>query len=130
MPGYMKDALQKFRHPAPTRPQHLPHQLTTPNYGYTEPHLEHPTYNSPELNIDESKNFQLVLGMFFYHSQAFDPTNIFTLNTISAERSKITQDTAKKVVQLLNYEATHPEAITCYHTIGMTLHMHSDAYFL
>ena len=49
------------------------------------------------------------------------------MNTIAAKQSKYSQETAKKVVQLLNYAATHPEAITRYHTIRMTLHTHNDA---
>ena len=52
---------------------------------------------------------------------------LVALNIIAAQQSKITQETAKKVVKLLNYAATHPEAITIYHTKGITLHMHSDA---
>ena len=52
------------------------------------------------------------------------------LNTIAAQQLKITQEKAKKVVQLLNYAATHPKAITRYHTSGITLHMYIDASFL
>ena len=55
---------------------------------------------------------------------------LVTLNTIVAEKSKITQKTAKQVVQLINYAAAHPEEITRYHASGMTLHMHSDTSFL
>ena len=36
----------------------------------------------------------------------------------------------KKLVQILNYSDTHPEAITCYHASRMTLHIHSDVSFL
>ena len=53
MPGYVKDALQKFQHHTPTRPQHSPHQWTAPQYGYTAPQLEHPKDDSPELNTEE-----------------------------------------------------------------------------
>ena len=34
------------------------------------------------------------------------------------------------MVQLLNYAATHPEAINCYHASRMTLHLNSDKSFL
>ena len=37
---------------------------------------------------------------------------------------------SEKLVQLLDYAATHPEAITRYHPSVMTLHMHSKASFL
>ena len=52
------------------------------------------------------------------------------LNSIAAEQAKITEATAKSVTQLLNYAATHSEAITRYHASGMILHIHSDSSFL
>ena len=55
---------------------------------------------------------------------------IVALNTIAAQQYKSTEETSNKVVQLLNYAATHPEAITRYHASGMILHMQSDASFL
>jgi hypothetical protein len=33
MPGYIKDALHKFQHPLPKRPQYAPHNWTVPVYG-------------------------------------------------------------------------------------------------
>jgi hypothetical protein len=33
MPGYIKDALHKFQHPLPKRPQYAPHNWTVPAYG-------------------------------------------------------------------------------------------------
>jgi hypothetical protein len=33
MPGYISKALHRFQHTPPTRPQHAPHQWTTPTYG-------------------------------------------------------------------------------------------------
>ena len=33
-------------------------------------------------------------------------------------------------MQMINYAATHPEAITQYHVSGIILHMHIDASFL
>ena len=55
---------------------------------------------------------------------------LVALNTIAAQQSKIAQEISKKEVQLINYAATHPEAITRYHSSVMTLHMHRDASFL
>ena len=65
-----------------------------------------------------------------YYARAVDPTMLVSLNTIAAQKPKTTQETAKKVVQLLNYAATHPEAITRYHASGIKLHMHSDASYI
>jgi hypothetical protein len=33
MPGYIKDALHKFQHPLPKRPEYAPHNWTLPAYG-------------------------------------------------------------------------------------------------
>ena len=33
IPGYVVEALQKFQHTKPQRPQHAPHQWNTPAYG-------------------------------------------------------------------------------------------------
>ena len=62
--------------------------------------------------------------MFYAH--ALYPKMLVTLNTIAAEKLKRTQETAKKVVQLLNYTATHTETITRYHNRGMNLYMNSN----
>ena len=55
---------------------------------------------------------------------------LVALNTITAQQSKTTQEKAKKVVQLLNYAATHPDAISIYHDSRMKLHTHIDTSFL
>ena len=130
MPGYMKDALHKFQHPTPTIPQHLLHQWKAPNYGYTAPQLAHPTNNSLELNPDESINAQQVVGKFLYYARTVDPTMLVTLNSIAAEQSKNHQVIAEKVVKLLNYVVTHPEAITRYHASVMNLHIPRNVSFL
>jgi hypothetical protein len=33
MPGYIKDAIHKFHHPMPKRPQYSPHNWNVPTYG-------------------------------------------------------------------------------------------------
>ena len=108
----MKDALHKFQHPTPTRSQNLLRKWIAPNYGSTVTQLAHHTDDSPALNIDETRNVQHLVRTFLYYTRAFELSMIGTLNIIAAEKSKITQTTEKKVVQLLNYLATHPEAIT------------------
>ena len=123
----MKDKLQKFQHPTSTRPHHSPHQWTSPKYGFTATQLAHSEDNSPVLNTEEENTVQQVVGTFLYYARAVEPAILVVLNTIPDQQSKSTQETAKKVVQLLNYAATHPEAITRYRAREMTLHMHSDA---
>ena len=130
MPGYMKDALHKFQQPTPTRPQNSPHQYMAPKYGSAPPQLAHLEDDFLALNPDEANTIQKFVRTFLYYTRAVYPTMLVALNTIAAQQSKSTQETVKKVVQLMNYTATHPETITRYHARGMTMHMHSNASFL
>ena len=45
-------------------------------------------------------------------------------------KAKGTEATAQAVTQLLNYCATHPDAIVRHHASDMQLHVHSDASYL
>ena len=108
----------------------LVHQWKAPDYGSTVPKLAHPTDNSPELKPDEAINVQQLLGNILYYACAVDPEMLVTGNTIAAEQLKMTQETAKNLVQIINYAATHPEAITRYYASRTTLHMHINVSFL
>ena len=59
-------------------------------------------------------------------------TVIFILNSIIVidDQAKSTQAIEKNRVQIINYAATHMEAITRYHVRGIILHIHSEASFL
>jgi hypothetical protein len=52
------------------------------------------------------------------------------LNSLASEQSKGTENTAKTIVQVLNYCATHPDATLCYYASGMVLHIDGDASYL
>ena len=49
------------------------------------------------------------------------------LGTIASVQAKKTEGTTQAVTQLLNYSATHPEAIVQYKASDMQLPVHSDA---
>ena len=111
MSGYMKYALHKFHRPTPTIPQHSPHQCKAPDYGSTAPQMVHPTDNSPELNPEDFDTVQNVVWTCLYYLRTVNPTILVTINSIAPNQEKFTKATAKKLVQLLSYVATHPEAI-------------------
>jgi hypothetical protein len=52
------------------------------------------------------------------------------LNDIATEQTKVTEKTQAATNQLLDYLATHLDAMIRYHTSGMILHIHSDASYL
>eukprot|EP00957_Ditylum_brightwellii_P195691 14909919-Ditylum_brightwellii.AAC.1 len=55
---------------------------------------------------------------------------LVAINSIAAQQAALTENTATAVVYLLNYTATHPDAVICYSTSRMVLHIHSDASFM
>jgi hypothetical protein len=55
---------------------------------------------------------------------------LVALGTLASAQAKGTEATAQAVTQLLNYCATHPDAIVRYHASDMQLHVHSDASYL
>ena len=58
-----------------------------------------------------------MVGTFLYYVRALEPTMIVAIKIIAEEQASITKTTAEKVVQLLNYAATHPEAINCWNIL-------------
>ena len=63
-------------------------------------------------------------------SLTLDPTLAVTLSALAAEQSNGTEATAKAVVKLLNYCATHPDAAIQYRPSDMILRVHSDTSYL
>ena len=92
--------------------------------------MAHQAPGFPKVSPPEANTVQQVVGTFLYYALVIDPTILVALKNIAAEQANSTQTTAKLVTQLLNYSATHSEAITIYHASGMVLHLHSDASFL
>ena len=55
---------------------------------------------------------------------------LIPLVTLSLAQSHGTKSTTKYVEHLLNYSATHPDAIIRCHHINIILHIHSDVSYL
>ena len=130
MPWYFKESLHKFHHPNPVFQQHSLHQWNPPKYISTAPQMEHRYPEFSKLSSPEFNKVQTLVGTFLYYAHVVDPKTIVELDNITAKQANITQSNNKAVTQLLNYTATHSEAITRYHTSGIVLHIHSDSSFL
>ena len=65
-------------------------------------------------------------GTLLYHARAVNPTILPALSAIATEQAKPTQETMKKVKQLLDYCSTQEEAMIPYNTSKMILAVHSD----
>ena len=52
---------------------------------------------------------------------------LMALRSLEAIQTKPKIETAKQITKLLNYSATHPDAVTGYIRSGMILHIYLDA---
>jgi hypothetical protein len=129
MPGYIEQTLQRFQHPIPKRPQHSPHAWIAPDYGAaTQWAIDADT--SPLLESTDLKTLQQILGTLLYYAQAVDNTMLVAISTLASVQAQGTQATMDAAIHLLNYCATHPDAVVQYKASDMILHVHSDASYL
>ena len=129
MPGYIERALLRFQHPLPSRPQHSPHAWIAPHYGAPTQLTDHPD-NSAALPANGKLFIQQVIGVLLWYARAVDNTLLVALGTLASAQSNPTDATMAAVAQILNYCATHPDAVVRYKASGMALHIHSDASYL
>jgi hypothetical protein len=84
MPGYIKDALHKFQHPLPKRPQYAPHNWTVPAYGQRIQYTPPPDA-APPATAAEITRAQAIVGTLLYNERAVDPTLIVPLSTLASQ---------------------------------------------
>jgi hypothetical protein len=128
MPGYIIRALLRFAHRHPRRAQHAPHEWTAPVYGSRQQYASRD--NTPALDLANIKRVQEVLGTFLYYARAVDSTMLAAIGSIATQQASATQSTLRAVTQLLDYAASHPDAVIRFKASGMILHVESDASYL
>jgi hypothetical protein len=89
MPGYIKAALHKYQHPAPSRPEHAPHTWNPPIYG-AKTQFVNEIITSPALSDKEVNKLQQLTGTLLYYARAVDPTLIMPINVLDSEQSNAT----------------------------------------
>ena len=129
MPNYLQTALHKFQHLAPKRPQHAPHSWGKPTYGAHVQYAPDDDY-SPLLPAKTINLVQQIVGTLLYYSIAVNPNMLTSLGSIDAQQAKGTDKTYTNTLWLLNYAATHPNAMIRYTASDMILHIHSNASYL
>ncbi len=129
MPGYIKKTLLRFGHKPPNKPQHQPHEHTIPTYGATIQYAKAVDTTTP-LSKDKKKYIQQVIGTLLYYGRAVDATILVVLSLLASAQSSPTKDTMKRTRHLLDYVATHPNAIVSYAKSNMILSIHSNASYL
>jgi hypothetical protein len=129
MPGYVSKGLQRFNHPHPDKPQDQPHPHVPPNYG-AKVQFAKPEDPSPKLDKAGKKFVMQVTGTFLFYARAIEGTMLTTLSALALEQSNPTEHTIQKCKKILDYAATHPDAVLTYRASNMVLAVHSDASYL
>ena len=126
---YVPEALTRFQHAPPNKPQQQPYPHVQPTYGAKVQYAENED-TSPLLNKTEKTFVQEVIGTFLYYARCVDSTMLPGLGSLATQQANPTVNTMVKVKQFLDYAATHPDAIVTYHASDMVLAGHSDASYL
>jgi hypothetical protein len=129
MPDYIKDALHKFQHPMPKRPQYAPHNCTVPAYDQRIQYAP-PLEATPPATSAEIARPQAIVGTLLYNARAVDPSLLVPLSALASQFSTASTTTINAVLHLLDYCSTHPESTVRYVASDMQLKIHSDASYL
>ena len=115
MPGYVQQALHKFQHPPPSKPQDSPYPATVKQYG-VKVQLTDPINTSARLPVHKIKRLQQIIGTFLFYSRAVNPTLLTALSELSSAQATATDATKCACQQFLDYCASHPDGSIRYHT--------------
>ena len=83
MPGYIAQALHKFQHPAPKKPQYALHAWLTPTHGQKVQYAL-PPETLPVLDKKGTELVQSITGTFQYYTKVVDPTMIVAVNELAS----------------------------------------------
>jgi hypothetical protein len=128
MAPYLQKALRQFDNITPTQRQDSPYPHIEPKYGAKVQFAEYDT--SEPVGADGQKHVQQVTGKFNWYARAVDGTMLTPISALTAQQSKPTQATMKRVQHFLDYAATQEPAVTTYRASDMVLAIHSDASYL
>ena len=106
----------------------MPHSWNQHIYEATRKYAtnenEHPKLTPPHI-----KRVQEIVSILLYYSLAIDNTIFVILGDLASAQAQPTEETWDKIVWILNYAATHPDAEIQYYASDMCLHAHSDALY-
>jgi hypothetical protein len=108
MPGYIKKKLQEYKHVLPGRIQYCPYSPEPKKFGSDAqaPLLPDAT---PVLNAKGIKQIQQIVGSILYYARAVDMTVLMAFSSIAVEKTKATEKTMERCIQLLDYGGGRPK---------------------
>ena len=125
---YNPEALVQFKCKTPRTQQHQPYPHTKPTYRATRQYAEEIDVSEP-ISKEEKTYIQEVISTLLYYARCVDASTLAALGSLATQQANPTQNTMKKVKQLLDYAATHPDAIVTNNASDMVLAAHSNASF-
>jgi len=128
MPGYIKIQLLKYKH-IMRRIQHCPYLPEPKRYG-ADAQSPLPQDKLQKLTDKEIKQVQKIVRIILYYTRAVHMTVLMELSTIASEQTKGTERTLEKAYQVLDYLATHPNAVVRFCVSNMVMNIHSDVSYL
>ena len=114
--GYIENALVRFGHEPPDKPQLQPYPHTILTYGAAVQYAK-AADTSPAATKAEEKYIRQVIGVLLYYGRAVDSTIITGLSSLAAAQAKPTTHTLSLVKWLLDYAVTNPKAILIYRKV-------------
>ena len=92
MPGYVSEALARFKHVCTNKREDQPYAHVIPNYGAKVQYAA--DEDTLRLVTKEEKTYiQQVIGIFLYYSHAIDGTMLTALSAIASEQASPTVNT-------------------------------------
>ena len=128
MKDYVRKALARFNF-IHSRTLHAP-SLHIVCFGKLSQKPLPPSPTTKEITMEDSKCIEQVVGTCLYYRLAVDPTVLHALSAIASAKKIDAQVTLNATTYLLNYLATHPDAVLHYYASGMVLFVHSDTSYL
>jgi hypothetical protein len=122
MPGYVEQALRRFKVTKKTASTNSPVTYTPPVYGRAQQQFA-AVDESRILPSAEITYVQQVVGVFLYYARAVDPIMLCAISKIGSNQARPTE-------RFLQYAATFPVTRIVYSASDMVLHVHSDASYL
>lgn len=119
MPKYVEKGLKRFLH----RHMRSTNTLSSyrPHFGKNSQMALPPPPKQLELTGRDNTFIQQVVGTFLYYGRVIDPTVLHALSAIAVSREYGMKSTLDATMHLLNYLATHPDALLRYHASDMVL---------
>ena len=129
MLGYVAEDLTIFRHKHLRKTQDQTYPHTKQNYCAKAQYAK-ATDESPPLSKEHNVFVQEVTVTLLYYAREVDPTMLTSLGSTAEQKSNPIEQTMQKLKQLLDYTASHTDAILTYQATEMVLAGHSDTSYL